>query len=290
MARISKKRPENFDSSFYVDNTCIDCGTCYWVAPNTFKRQGAQSVVYSDPKETNDINFAHVAKYCCPTNSIGHIGPHKFPPPFPRNLDDNIFHLGFHDRKSFGATSYLIKCPTGNIMIDSPRFVRKLANRIKNDGGVDKHLLTHQDDVADAHLYKKEFNSTLYFPSGDKAPGRLKVDIKLDSKKDEIQITPDLLAISVPGHTKGHFCFLYKEKFLFTGDHLCYSKHLGHLYAFINHCWHSQELLLNSVKKLTNYTFSCVLPGHGSPYHFKSSDEARSSLKKGIRWMENNIA
>ena len=289
MARLAKKLSNNCESSFFVDNTCIDCGTCYWVAPDTFKRDGSQSTVYFDPKEDEQINLAHVAKYCCPTNSIGHIGKHSSPPPFPRNLEDNIFHLGFHDRKSFGATSYLIKCPSGNIMIDSPRFVRKLANRIANAGGVNKHLLTHQDDVADAHLYKKEFDSTLYFPSGDSAPARLRIDETLDSTKDEIQVTPDLLAISVPGHTKGHFCFLYKEKFLFTGDHLCYSKHLGHLYAFINHCWHSRELLLESVKKLRNYTFSHVLPGHGSPYQFNSSKEALDSLNKGISWMESNM-
>jgi glyoxylase-like metal-dependent hydrolase (beta-lactamase superfamily II)/ferredoxin len=289
MAKAFLKRANNCDSSFYVDNTCIDCGTCYWVAPETFKKDGPQSAVFCDPSTMEQIDLAHVAKYCCPTNSIGHIGKHSCPPPFPRNLEDNVYHLGFHDRKSFGATSYLIKCSNGNILIDSPRFVRKLANRIHNDGGIKYQLLTHEDDVADSHLYKKEFNTTLYFPSGDKAPPRLDIDQTLDSDKSEIQITPELLAISVPGHTKGHFCFLYKEKFLFTGDHLCFSRHLRHLYAFINHCWHSKELLLDSVKKLRNYQFSYVLPGHGSPHNFDSSKSAKESLNRGIAWMESNM-
>ena len=289
MANLAKKLSNNCSSSFFVDNTCIDCGTCYWVAPETFKRDGRQSTVYFDPQTSEQIDLAHVAKYCCPTNSIGYVGNHPSPPPFPRNLDENIFHLGFHDRKSFGATSYLIKAEDGNIMIDSPRFVRELANRINANGGVKKQLLTHQDDVADSHLYKDEFDSIIYFPSDDKAPARLSVDEELDSSQEEIQITPDLLAISVPGHTKGHFCFLYKEKFLFTGDHICYSKHLNHLYAFVNHCWHSKELLLNSVKKLRNYNFSYVLPGHGSPYRFDTPQIAKDSLNKGISWMENNM-
>ena len=289
MARIQKKYRENVESEFFVDTTCIDCGTCYWVNPEVFKRVGNQSAVYQSPKGEESEKLAHVAKYACPTNSIGHRGNKIHPPPFPRNLEDNIYHLGFHDRKSFGATSYLIKTKDKNIMIDSPRFVRKLANRIHNSGGLHWQIFTHQDDVADGDKYKEEFDSKIFYPKKDRVPPRLKVDTYLDSTKSEIQLSPDLLAISVPGHTKGHFCYLYKEKFLFTGDHLCFSSHLGHLYAFINHCWHSKQELYDSVCKLRDYKFSYVLPGHGTPKKFERAKDAMDSLEKGISWMEKNM-
>ena len=32
--------------------------------------------------------------------------------------------------------------------------------------------------------------------------------------------------IPVPGRTKGSVCYLYQEKYLFTGDHLAFQKNL----------------------------------------------------------------
>ena len=36
---------------------------------------------------------------------------------------------------------------------------------------------------------------------------------------DPVALDKDFLAIPVPGHTRGHIVILYRNKFLFTGDH-----------------------------------------------------------------------
>ena len=289
MANLNDPYIHNVESDFFVDNSCINCGTCYWMAPNVFENINNQSAVSNHPTKKGDIHLAHAARYSCPTNSIGFKGNENIGHSFPRCLDENVYHLGFHDRKSFGATSYFIKTGSKNIMIDSPRFATSLVNNIQRLGGVQLQLFTHQDDIADGDKYNKKFNSTVYYPKDEKQHERLKVDTFLESDNKDIQITPELLAIPVPGHTKGHFCFLYKEKFLFTGDHLCYSSKLGHLFAFLNHCWYSKVDLFESVIKLKNYTFSAILPGHGAPRLFNSTSEATESLDEGIEWIKRHI-
>jgi hypothetical protein len=57
--------------------------------------------------------------------------------------------LGYHSKDSFGATPYLIVRPSGNIMIDTPRFNENLAKNIEAQGQLEFIILTHKDDVAD---------------------------------------------------------------------------------------------------------------------------------------------
>ena len=51
--------------------------------------------------------------------------------PVPVPGTDNVFHLVMASENSYGAASYLIRRPQGNIMVDSPRFDRKLLKRIQ---------------------------------------------------------------------------------------------------------------------------------------------------------------
>ena len=44
--------------------------------------------------------------------------------------------------------------------------------------------------------------------------------------------------IPVPGHTRGSVCFLWRDRFLFTGDHLAWSGRRGSLTAFRSACWY----------------------------------------------------
>lgn len=50
--------------------------------------------------------------------------------PLPTVCED-IFHCGFHAENSFGASSWLVRRPTGNVMMDSPRYHPGLAKRLK---------------------------------------------------------------------------------------------------------------------------------------------------------------
>lgn len=63
--------------------------------------------------------------------------------PIPVPQCPGVYHCGFHSEKSFGATSYLIVRPEGNIMMDTPRFTPVLAKKFEAIGGVATIVLSH---------------------------------------------------------------------------------------------------------------------------------------------------
>src|SRR5260370_39532220 len=68
-------------------------------------------------------------------------------------------YCGYNSPRSYGGTSYFIRHPTGNWLIDSPKFVTPLVQRLEALGGIAHIFLTHQDDVADAERYAEHFKS-----------------------------------------------------------------------------------------------------------------------------------
>ena len=283
MANIKNKRIQNIESSFYVDETCIDCGTCYWIAPETFKRIDHQSAVYRSTEGNEQIQAAMNALISCPTNSIGINKTDKPPYHLPKLIEDDVYHLGFHSERSFGGTPYYIQSAEG-IMIDCPRYNGQTVSSLKNLGGLRYQLLTHKDGIADTDKYHKKFNSIRCIHEGDICPKARNWE-QYFSGTDDIKINQDLTLIPTPGHTKGSVCYLYKNKFLFTGDHLCFSRNLGHLVGFKNHCWYSSEKLITSMEKLLNYEFSWILPEHGAPFNATPS-QMKVELKKCIEFLK----
>ena len=61
---------------------------------------------------------------------------------FPFKSPKNVYYCGFNSEKSFGAWSYLIVRPEGNILVDSPRFSTPLVKNIGALGGVSQIFLT----------------------------------------------------------------------------------------------------------------------------------------------------
>lgn len=287
MANLKLSRSQNVSGNFFVDNTCIDCGTCYWIDPETFHEAGGQSAVYHQPQ--NNLEAAYRALYSCPTNSIG--VQERDPVAkevlenFPYELAPGIFHTGFHAENSFGAASYFIKNENENILIDSPRYLKQLSNKFKDLGGIKYQLLTHKDDVADTDLYWNDFKGKRFIHSDD-SNSRTKNYEGFFTGEESLQLTEYLTVIPVPGHTKGSVCFLYQNKYLFTGDHLAFSPELGHLYAFKGACWYDFKTQIKSMEKLLDYDFEYVLPGHDAPYS-ASKELMQDSLKKCISWMKN---
>jgi glyoxylase-like metal-dependent hydrolase (beta-lactamase superfamily II) len=60
---------------------------------------------------------------------------------------------------------------------------------------------------------------------------------------------------------------LYKDKFLFSGDHLHFDREENHLEAYREVCWYSWTEQTRSMKELTHYSFEWVLAGHGDRVH-----------------------
>jgi glyoxylase-like metal-dependent hydrolase (beta-lactamase superfamily II) len=60
---------------------------------------------------------------------------------------------------------------------------------------------------------------------------------------------------------------LYRNQFLFTGDHLAWSPEEQMLEAYRDFCWHSWPEQTRSMERLLDYRFEWVLPGHGRIGH-----------------------
>jgi ferredoxin len=286
MALIKKRRRENVEGNFYVDSNCIDCGACYWIAPQTFEHVEGQSAVIHQPTAPIEAE-AYRALLSCPVNSIGVAKDSKVAKAtetFPYELEDGVFHCGFHSESSFGAASFFIKRTKGNVLVDSPRFVKPLEKKYKEMGGIETYLLSHKDDIADTNKYWEVFKGTRYLHADDVTAKTSDYENLMEGT-EPFSIDDEITVIPVPGHTKGSVCYLYKEKFLFTGDHLAFSKRLNHLYAFKTACWYNFDIQIKSMEKLLDFDFEYVLPGHGHP--FKASKfEMKESLKKCIDWMK----
>ncbi|NEP04938.1 MAG: MBL fold metallo-hydrolase [Okeania sp. SIO2G4] len=287
MAKIKLRRTENINGDIYVDSTCIDCDTCRWMSPTVFHRSGDKSAVYHQPKNDKERQEAMQALLSCPTNSIGTIEApkeiKKIQQTLPILVTDNVYHCGYHSEKSFGAASYFIVRPEGNILVDSPQFLPPLVKRLAEMGGIKYMYLTHQDDVADHQKFREHFNCDRILHVDDISSDTNDVEIKLTGT-EPFSLSPDLLIIPVPGHTKGHTVLLY-GKFLFTGDHLAWSSPLNQLYAFRRYCWYSWSEQIKSMGKLIPYSFEWVLPGHGHRYH-ADTETIEQQLQKCINWME----
>ena len=171
----------------------------------------------------------------------------------------------------------------GNILIDSPRFATQLLKRIDALGGVQTMLLTHKDDIADHRLFRKRFNCTRTMHADDGAERHGMENVIRGS--DPVALADDLLAIPVPGHTRGHVVFLYRNKFLFTGDHLAWSPNRQTLTAFRSVAWYSWPEQIRSMEKLLDYEFECVLPGHGDMHH-AAARTMHAELERCVAWMK----
>jgi glyoxylase-like metal-dependent hydrolase (beta-lactamase superfamily II) len=287
VANVTRRLPENVPGDFYVDETCIDCDTCRRIEPSVFVEGSSFSYVGRQPESESERARSLMALVACPTGSIGTVSRADARPAtaaFPEPVAENVSFCGFTSPDSFGAWSWLVERPEGNVLVDSPRAANPLVNAIARRGGVRLMFLTHRDDVADHAQFAKRFGCERVLHERDVTSGTRAVERKL-SGEEPVELAPELIAIPVPGHTRGHTVLLYREKFLFTGDHLAWSPRRSALTAFRDACWYSWEEQIRSMEKLLNFRFEWVLPGHGWRYHAPSADAMREELVKCIAWM-----
>jgi glyoxylase-like metal-dependent hydrolase (beta-lactamase superfamily II)/ferredoxin len=296
------RRPENVVGDLYVDDTCIDCDTCRWMAPETFDRAGEKSRVHRQPRTPAELQRALMALVACPTASIGATERHDMKPvlaAFPDRLADlagrpvadgaapgpqGVYHCGYHHEDSFGATSYLVVRPAGNVLVDSPRFAAPLVKRIEALGGVRTLFLTHQDDVADQDKWHKHFGCERVLHAADVGAATRDVERKIEGT-EPVRLDDELTVIPTPGHTAGSACVLLGEEFLFTGDHLAWSERRGQIIGFRDACWHAWSEVVESTRRLLPRRFTWILPGHGRRCHF-AADEMARQMQRCVEWME----
>ena len=289
MANPGLRLPTNFPGDFFVDSTCIDCDQCRELSPQVFgDGQGHASVVHQ-PESPFELNTALRALVTCPVGAIGSAERHdlgSIVSDFPVPLDESeaqVYFCGFASPNSFGASSYLIVRPEGNVLVDSPRFAAGLVKRIESLGGVRWMFLSHVDDVADHARFRAHFGCDRIIHKDEARASLRGIEWQLDGAAPQ-PLGPGLLAIPTPGHTRGHTTLLFEDRYLFTGDHLWWSPERQQLSASRSYCWYSWTRQIESMERLLDYRFEWVLPGHG---HRHRADAAamRVALERCIRWM-----
>lgn len=223
-----------------------------------------------------------MALIACPTSSIGGASAEAVREArdhLPELVEDSVYYCGYASEKSFGASSYFVVSEHGNVLVDSPRVAGPLIRNLENLGGVERMLLTHSDDVADHARFRSRFHCERVIHSLEARGDLRSVELQLEGD-DPIELGADWLAIPVPGHTRGSTAFLYREKFLFTGDHLWWSPTTGGLNASQAYCWWNWERQVESVRRLLDYQFEWILPGHGRRYRADSAGAMRGEIER----------
>jgi glyoxylase-like metal-dependent hydrolase (beta-lactamase superfamily II) len=150
-----------------------------------------------------------------------------------------------------------------------------LVRRLEALGGIAHIFLTHRDDVADAESYAEHFQSRRIIHR-DELSSQPGAEFVLEGP-GPWELAPGFLAIPTPGHTKGHCVLLFQDKFLFTGDHLDWDRDGQQLSASEDYCWYSWPQQGESMRRLADYRFEWVLPGHGQKVHL-SGNEMREQI------------
>lgn len=277
----------NVRGNFFVDDTCIDCDLCRQIAPESFTSDGTgYSVVHRQPSGPAAESRAVMALLACPTGSIHTVEKTDLTPyrsSYPELIEDNVYFCGYASRHSFGASSYLILRPEGNVLVDSPRFAKPLVERLESLGGVSIMFLTHRDDVADHERFRRHFGCDRVLHRAEARGIRAE---RIIEGEEPSALGSELIAIPTPGHTRGHTVLKFRDRFLFTGDHLAWSVNLQQLIAFRHHNWYSWPRTISSMERLMGHTFEWVLPGHGHRAFFPA-DQMRRELGRCVEWMRD---
>jgi len=283
MARQADAIAENVAGDFFVDSSCIDCDLCRQIAPAVFARSEprAQSYVAGQPADDGGRRRALMALVTCPTSSIGtarKLDAREAARAFPDPVEeiDGVMFCGYASAASYGASSWLVRCPDGNVLVDSPRWATVLAERIAALGGVRTMVLTHRDDVADHEAWRKRFGCERVIHRHDVSGDTHGCERIIGG---ETRLAPDLIAIPVPGHTRGSIALLHAGV-LFSGDHVWATDDQRGLECGRDVCWYSWPEQRRSIEKLAAYDFTHVLPGHGRRFHAASAAAMRAELQR----------
>ncbi|XXY46214.1 MBL fold metallo-hydrolase [Sorangium sp. So ce269] len=286
--------------------------------------EGAFTGVLRHPRSQADLEAARAAVAACPVHALRLRPPAErarpagaLGPPFrtwPRRIEDDVWALGHPSDKNISATVYFIERPGGGVLVDLPRPTEAIFRFLEEHGGVRWIFITHRDH---AH-HHAEFAAR--FPGCRRVLGAADVNLRGSEYQEatgdvEIQLRDrpepmtlegapladgelagaELAVLSQPGHTAGSMCLLYRGRFLFTGDHLAYSRRLGHITAFRLQCWDDWERQTRSVRRLAalaeagHLRFTWLLPGHGEWHRLEGDGSARATaaeLQRTVAWME----
>ncbi|RPK56823.1 Hydroxyacylglutathione hydrolase [Streptomyces sp. ADI96-02] len=262
---------------WYVDDRCTNCDVARQLAPDLIIEAEGKSWILRPPRGEAETRRLHAAVFACPTRSIRSPSgqPDQNLDPFPMALDGGVLMCGHNSRHTAGANSYLLLRPSGTVMmIDTPRWSPRLAERYAASGQVTDVLLTHRDHAAHGRRYADHFGARLWIHEGDldAAPDADRVIRGLEPR----EIGPGVTVHPLPGHTRGSVLYLADDRYCFSGDSFYWSRTTGDLEVADSVTWYSIEELATSLTRVAErLRFAWVLPGHGDRRRLSADDMAR---------------
>jgi len=174
-----------------------------------------------------------------------------------------VHRLSHNAESSFGAHSYLVVRDGANVMVDAPRWTRKVVEPVTDLGGVDLIVLTHRDDLADAERYAEHFGAEVWIHADDRSAAPYTTE--LVEGEEPIEVAGGVIGFPVPGHTKGSVLWHVDGHLLFSGDSLAWDPQRQRLMAFRRACWYSWDAQTESLARFaaSDLTFDRLLCGHG---------------------------
>jgi glyoxylase-like metal-dependent hydrolase (beta-lactamase superfamily II)/ferredoxin len=290
MAPRFQRLAANQPGPFYVDSRCIDCGTCWQFDPLHFAPAGSTACVQRQPVGEDENHQALLALQACPVAAINTGLEQRrampvagFPVLITRHAAGDIYYCGWASRRSFGASSWLVVRPGGNVLVDSPRWSAPLARRMAELGGVATIVLTHRDDVADHDRWAKAFGAPRWIHRAD-ADAAPEAEQRVEGLQP-VALRGDLQLIPVPGHTEGSMVAVLgqQEQVLFSGDHLWWNPEQQVVVATERYCWWNWQEQLRSVERLLDLDVTWLLPGHGHRHVF-ARGQWRRALEQTLAW------
>lgn len=291
------------------------------VLPDSFE-EGAFTGVLRQPRSQADLVAARTAVAACPFGALRLQGPSRerlreLGPPWrdwPKRLEDNVWAVGHPSTKNFGALAYYIAREDGGVLIDPPRPSEALYQWLAEHGGVRWLFLTHRDHTHHHAEFARRFpgcrrilgSADVNLRESEYRPATGDVEFKLGAQLAPLSLTGEPLpeaalserefvVLPQPGHTPGSLCLLYRGRFLFSGDHLGYARHLGHPVSPRLQCWEDWERQSRSVRYLATLAaaghlrFSWLLPGHGEWHRLAGEPSAATTaaaLNQALSWMD----
>jgi glyoxylase-like metal-dependent hydrolase (beta-lactamase superfamily II) len=253
------------DTDWKVDQRCLNCDAARQLAPGLVAEIDGRSAIVRQPGTEAEREALLAAAFACPTRSIRHgtRGPDPALDPFPLRLTEQVHLCGHNSRHTAAANSYLLRRPTGNLMmVDTPRWSPDLATRYAALGPVTDVLLTHRDHAAHGRQYADRFGARLWIHEGD-------LDAAPDADRilrgtEPVEIAPGVSAHPLPGHTEGSVLYLADDSYCFSGDSFYWSRTDHDLAVAESVTWYSiTELAASLARTAPRVRFEWLLPGHG---------------------------
>jgi len=277
MARLDQVHEDNAEGDWFVDTRCIDCDVArHWAPDLVGADEHGLSFIARQPQTDDERAALWRAAEACPTQSIGNRLERRPPAPaFPFALTDDVLALGHNHVGSFGAHSYLLRRPDGNVLVDSPRFLKSLAERVDDEGGIADVVLTHRDDVADAERWADRYGANVWIHEADEAAAPFATDHIVGTYP--VELRPGMSIVPTPGHTRGCVCLHVDDRLLFTGDTLHWDHRAERLDVFAGVTWYSWDVLADSIEAMAALRADWVFPGHGM-WHEVGAEAYRQQL------------